>query len=131
MEYTHTDSGTDTASQYSGQKQHFLRDTPSVADGFGFIDPHQSESDEIDQQKNTDTERALVLKLAAYLKDSSYIKNTIRQIETEKKVETQILSLIHISFKLSDSALVRAWTVMPTPNKATTLHTIFFILLIN
>ena len=42
------------------------------------------------QQKNTDTERALVLKLAAYLKDSSYIKNTIRQIETEKKVETQI-----------------------------------------
>ena len=36
------------------------------------------------QQKNTDTERALVLKLAAYLKDSSYIKNTIRQIETEK-----------------------------------------------
>jgi formylglycine-generating enzyme required for sulfatase activity len=40
------------------------------------------------QQKNTDTERALVLKLAAYLKDSSYIKNTIR--ETEKKVETQI-----------------------------------------
>ena len=37
------------------------------------------------QQKNTDTERALVLKLAAYLKDSSYIKNTIRQIETEKK----------------------------------------------
>lgn len=32
------------------------------------------------QQKNTDTERALVLKLAAYLKDSSYIKNTIRQI---------------------------------------------------
>lgn len=40
------------------------------------------------QQKNTDTERALVLKLAAYLKDSSYIKNTIRQIETE--VETQI-----------------------------------------
>ena len=42
------------------------------------------------QQKNTDTERALVWKLAAYLKDSSYIKNTIRQIETEKKVETQI-----------------------------------------
>lgn len=42
------------------------------------------------QQKNTDTERALVLKLAAYLKDSSYIKNTIRQIETEKKVEIQI-----------------------------------------
>ena len=42
------------------------------------------------QHKNTDTERALVLKLAAYLKDSSYIKNTIRQIETEKKVETQI-----------------------------------------
>ena len=42
------------------------------------------------QQKNTDTERALVLKLAAYLKDSSYIKNPIRQIETEKKVETQI-----------------------------------------
>lgn len=42
------------------------------------------------QQKNTETERALVLKLAAYLKDSSYIKNTIRQIETEKKVETQI-----------------------------------------
>jgi len=42
------------------------------------------------QQKNADTERALVLKLAAYLKDSSYIKNTIRQIETEKKVETQI-----------------------------------------
>ena len=42
------------------------------------------------QQKNTDTERALVLKLAAYLKESSYIKNTIRQIETEKKVETQI-----------------------------------------
>lgn len=42
------------------------------------------------QQKNTDTERALVLKLVAYLKDSSYIKNTIRQIETEKKVETQI-----------------------------------------
>lgn len=42
------------------------------------------------QQKNTDTERALVLKLAAYLKDSSYIKNTIRQIETEKKVETPI-----------------------------------------
>ena len=42
------------------------------------------------QQKNTDTERALVLKLAAYLKDSSYIKNTIRQIETENKVETQI-----------------------------------------
>ena len=42
------------------------------------------------QQRNTDTERALVLKLAAYLKDSSYIKNTIRQIETEKKVETQI-----------------------------------------
>lgn len=42
------------------------------------------------QQKNTDTERALVLELAAYLKDSSYIKNTIRQIETEKKVETQI-----------------------------------------
>ena len=42
------------------------------------------------QQKNTDTERALVLKLAAYLKDSSYIKNTIRQIETEKKVENQI-----------------------------------------
>ena len=42
------------------------------------------------QQKNTDTARALVLKLAAYLKDSSYIKNTIRQIETEKKVETQI-----------------------------------------
>lgn len=42
------------------------------------------------QQKNTDAERALVLKLAAYLKDSSYIKNTIRQIETEKKVETQI-----------------------------------------
>ena len=42
------------------------------------------------QQKNTDTERALVLKLAAYLTDSSYIKNTIRQIETEKKVETQI-----------------------------------------
>ena len=42
------------------------------------------------QQKNTDTERALVLKLAAYLKDSSYIKNTIRQIEIEKKVETQI-----------------------------------------
>lgn len=42
------------------------------------------------QQKNTDTERALVLKLAAYLRDSSYIKNTIRQIETEKKVETQI-----------------------------------------
>lgn len=42
------------------------------------------------QQKNTDTERALVLKLAAYLKDSSYIKNTIRQIEAEKKVETQI-----------------------------------------
>lgn len=42
------------------------------------------------QQKNTDTERALVLKLAVYLKDSSYIKNTIRQIETEKKVETQI-----------------------------------------
>lgn len=42
------------------------------------------------QQKNTDTERAFVLKLAAYLKDSSYIKNTIRQIETEKKVETQI-----------------------------------------
>lgn len=42
------------------------------------------------QQKNTDTERALVLKLAAYLKGSSYIKNTIRQIETEKKVETQI-----------------------------------------
>lgn len=42
------------------------------------------------QQKNTDTERALVLKLAAYLKDSSYIENTIRQIETEKKVETQI-----------------------------------------
>ena len=42
------------------------------------------------QQKNTDPERALVLKLAAYLKDSSYIKNTIRQIETEKKVETQI-----------------------------------------
>ena len=42
------------------------------------------------QQKNTDTERALVLKLAAYLKDSSYIKNTIRQIETEQKVETQI-----------------------------------------
>ena len=42
------------------------------------------------QQKNPDTERALVLKLAAYLKDSSYIKNTIRQIETEKKVETQI-----------------------------------------
>lgn len=42
------------------------------------------------QQKNTDTERARVLKLAAYLKDSSYIKNTIRQIETEKKVETQI-----------------------------------------
>ena len=42
------------------------------------------------QQKNTDTERVLVLKLAAYLKDSSYIKNTIRQIETEKKVETQI-----------------------------------------
>ena len=42
------------------------------------------------QQKNTDTERALVLKLAAYLKDSSYIKNTIRQIETEKKDETQI-----------------------------------------
>ena len=42
------------------------------------------------QQKNTDTERALVLKLAAYLKDSSYIKNTIRQIETDKKVETQI-----------------------------------------
>ena len=42
------------------------------------------------QQKNTDTERSLVLKLAAYLKDSSYIKNTIRQIETEKKVETQI-----------------------------------------
>ena len=42
------------------------------------------------QQKSTDTERALVLKLAAYLKDSSYIKNTIRQIETEKKVETQI-----------------------------------------
>lgn len=42
------------------------------------------------QQKNTDTERALILKLAAYLKDSSYIKNTIRQIETEKKVEIQI-----------------------------------------
>lgn len=42
------------------------------------------------QQKNTDTERALVLKLAAYLKDSSYIKNTIRQIETEKKVEIPI-----------------------------------------
>ena len=42
------------------------------------------------QQKNTDTERALVLKLAAYLKDSSYIKNTIRQIEAEKKVEIQI-----------------------------------------
>ena len=42
------------------------------------------------QQKNTDTERALVFKLAAYLNDSSYIKNTIRQIETEKKVETQI-----------------------------------------
>lgn len=42
------------------------------------------------QQKNTDTERALVLKLAAYLKYSSYIKNTIRQIETEKKVEIQI-----------------------------------------
>ena len=41
------------------------------------------------QQKNTDTERALVLKLAAYLKDSSYIKNTIRQIETAKKVETK------------------------------------------
>ena len=41
------------------------------------------------QQKNTDTERALVLKLAAYLKDSSYIKNTIRQIDTENKVETQ------------------------------------------
>ena len=45
------------------------------------------------QQKNTDTERALVLKLAAYLKDSSYIKNTIRQIETEKKVETQITDI--------------------------------------
>ena len=42
------------------------------------------------------------------------------------RVDTTCTSCRLITFKLSDSALVRAWTVMPTPNKATTLHTIFF-----
>ena len=49
------------------------------------------------QQKNTDTERALVLKLAAYLKDSSYIKNTIRQIETETLIPQHYYKIFFLS----------------------------------
>lgn len=36
------------------------------------------------------TGRELVLKSAAYLKDASYVKNTVQQIEAERKVENQV-----------------------------------------
>ena len=54
------------------------------------------------QQKNTDTERALVLKLAAYLKDSSYIKNTIRetQITGYQKLHKQVQRMLLLQSEL-------------------------------
>ena len=36
------------------------------------------------------TGRELVLKSAAYLKDASYVKNTVQQIEAERKSRNQV-----------------------------------------